>query len=92
MEPKDAILAAKAYVKDIFAADGAMNIGLEELRFDEQRDLWFVTIGFTRSWEGPQGVSRWNREGQPFPRTLKTVEIENGSGKIIGVRHWPVAA
>lgn len=92
MDAKEAITAAKAYVAEVFASDGARNIGLEELRFDDRRSLWLVTVGFTRPWEGPQGLSRWISEAQPVPRTFKTVEIEDEGGKILGVRHWPVAA
>lgn len=92
MTPQEAIKAAKAYVGELFASDGAVNIGLEELRFDDQCNMWSVTIGFTRPWEKPQGLSRWTRDGDPWPRTFKTVEIDDKDGKILGVKHWPVAA
>jgi hypothetical protein len=92
MDAKEAIAAAKAYVQTLFADDGAMNIGLEELRFDPDKALWLVTIGFTRTWEGPQGAARFDRSGKPWPRTFKTVEINDISGRILGLRHWPVAA
>ena len=92
MEARDAIKAAKDYVGELFGPEGAVNIGLEELQFDDRHALWLVTIGFTRKWDGPQGLSRWAREGEPFPRTFKTVEIQDAEGKILGVRHWPVAA
>lgn len=92
MDAQEAIKSAKIYIEELFRSDGAINIGLEELQFDDARSLWLVTIGFTRKWEGPQGHARWGLDGEPFPRTFKTVEIENSTGKILGVRHWPVAA
>lgn len=92
MDAKEAIETAKSYVGDLFSAEGTMNLGLEELKFDDVRHLWSVTIGFTRSWEGPQGLGRWTGSGEPLPRTFKTVEIDDASGRILGMRHWPVAA
>lgn len=94
MTPKEAVAVAKNYVADLFAADGAKNIGLEELRHEADEGLWLVTIGFSRPWEGPQGLSRYTSyaEGQPWPRTFKTVEIDDASGEVIEVRHWPAAA
>lgn len=92
MDATQAIATAKQYVSVLFADDGAVNIGLEELKFDTESAHWLVTIGFTRKWEGPQGVGRWNREGTPWPRTFKTVEIEDATGRVVGLRHWSEAA
>ncbi len=93
MTPKEAVDVAKRYVADLFAPDGAMNIGLEELRFDDATDHWLVTIGFSRSWEGPQGVSRWvQKNGEPWPRIFKVVEIAESDGRVIEVTHRSLAA
>lgn len=93
MSPKDAVSLAKTYVTDLFSPDGAMNIGLEELRFDVDTGRWIVTIGFSRAWEGPQGSSRWvERDGEPWPRTYKTVEIDDLAGVVVDLRHRSLAA
>lgn len=92
MDAKQVIEIAKAHVSEIFSSDGARNIGLEELYFDDNSHIWSVTVGFTRPWDGPQGVNRFLREGDNVARTFKTVEIDDNDGKILGVRHWPVAA
>jgi hypothetical protein len=93
MTPKEAVEIAKRYVAELFATDGAMNIGLEELRYDENADRWSVTIGFSRVWEGPQGVSRWmEKSGEPWPRTFKLVEIDGSDGRVIEVTHRSLAA
>lgn len=94
MTPKEAVQIAKDYVADLFSPEGTMNIGLEELRFEDSESLWLVTIGFSRKWEGPQGVSRYGGagEGEAWPRTFKTVEINDHDKRVIGLRHWPVAA
>lgn len=93
MTPQEAVTSAKQYVLDLFGAEGATNVGLEELRFDHSSSQWLVTIGFSRAWEGPQDASRWiARDGQPWPRTFKTVAISDSDGRILELRHWPVAA
>ena len=92
MDAKQAIAMAKQYVGTLFADDGARNIGLEELRFDGDRAHWLVTIGFTRAWDGPQGLARWSMEGTPLPRTFKTVEIDDANERVVNLSHWPKAA
>lgn len=92
MTPKEAIEAAKQYVRDVFASEGAINIGLEELRYDDPRDVWVVTIGFSRDWDRPKTLSRLTIEQPPLPRTFKTVEISDADGKVVGMTHWPIAA
>ncbi len=93
MTPHEAVDAAKSYVVDLFGAEGATNVGLEELRFDSDHLQWLVTVGFSRSWEGPQASSRWiEHEGRSWPRTFKTVAISDVDGRVLELRHWPVAA
>lgn len=94
MTPKEAVAAAKDYVADLFASDGARNIGLEELRFDGREGRWLVTVGFSRDWEGPQEVSRWvgGRDEGSWSRTFKTVAISDVDGRVVELRHWPAAA
>lgn len=92
MTPKEAIAVARDYVAELFAAEGARNIGLEELRFEPETDRWSVTIGFTREWEEPKGImSRITESDGRWPRTFKTVEIAD-DGRVLELRHWPVAA
>ena len=94
MTPKEAVAIAKQYVEDLFAGDGAKNIGLEELRYDSAGDRWLVTIGFSRAWEALQGSSKWNavHSGEPIHRTFKTVTISDADGHVLELKHWPVAA
>lgn len=95
MTPKEAVQRAKDYVGDLFAADGARNIGLEELRFEPNASRWIVTIGLSRPWEGeaPRATG-WaaSEPPGPRPRTFKVVEIADADGAVIDLRHWSEAA
>ena len=41
---------AKKIVPEYFSDEGIRRLGLEELKYDENKQLWHVTIGFERSW------------------------------------------
>ena len=93
MSPKEAIAVAKTYVADLFAAEGARNVGLEELKFDDRRSVWEVTVGFTRDWELSWGQKfTADPDVRSFPRTFKTVEVRDEDGQVLGLKHWPLAA
>lgn len=48
MDPKEAIAKAKNYVLELYEGEPIVDIGLEEIRFDEATDVWDVTVGFQR--------------------------------------------
>lgn len=48
MDVKQAVEMAKNHIKDLFENEGISNLGLEEVDFDDQTSVWYVTIGFSR--------------------------------------------
>ena len=54
MEVKEAIAAAKAYVKDVFADESISNLGLEEVEFEPKSHKWKITVAFSRPWNSPR--------------------------------------
>lgn len=104
MNARQAIDAAKAYVADVFAGEGVVNIGLEELRFRDYENVWEVTIGFTRPWDKSREDGTVRRgilsqltplpteNGRPLPRTFKLVEIRDEDGTVLGLSDRPLAA
>ena len=93
MDVKVAVHVAKEYISTIYSDEGIENIGLEEVKFDDSRNQWNVTIGFLRPWDqggnfaktlehvqgsGPVG---WKR------RSFKVVEIDDKSARVIAVTH-----
>ena len=49
MDAKAAVDLAKITVADLFAKEGAINLRLEEVEYDESREQWRITVGFSRS-------------------------------------------
>ena len=56
MVAREAVQAAKEFIKEMFADEGIVELGLEELDFvDEASGVWEVTFGFRRQWQAPYG-------------------------------------
>src|SRR4051812_34414739 len=85
---KTVINIAKAYIGEVFGDEGAFNVGLEEVTFDGDTNLWEVTVGFSRPWDSQGGNALLPQSPK---RTYKVVDID-GTGKVIAVRNRPQAA
>jgi len=90
IDVKEAVRAAKAFVADILAAEKVTNIGLEEVKLDE--DDWLVTVGFSRPWDYPnqkepayEAILMLPRtEGTP-EREYKVVKVDAATGEVRGM-------
>lgn len=91
MDVKVAVRVAKEYISTIYSDEGIENIGLEEVKFDDSRNQWNVTIGFSRPWDRVGnfatslgraiGPADWRR------RSFKVVEIDDKSARVVAVTH-----
>jgi len=87
MNVKDAVKIAIEYVADIFKSENAENIGLEEVMFDEHKNIWNVTIGFSRPWDySKQGIFLGFQQQENPKRQYKIVQVDNESGKVISIK------
>jgi hypothetical protein len=87
MDVKQAVDLAKTHVADLFAKEGLANLGLEEVEYDDARDLWRITVGFSRAWDQQGSVASLLA---PAKRTYKVVTINN-AGKAISVKNRETA-
>ena len=83
MDVKDAVQAAKEHVAYLFDSEGIRNVGLEEVQFDDPENLWKITIGFARPWDGPDGRSIAWPDGPS--RSYKTLLIDDATGEVQSV-------
>jgi hypothetical protein len=90
MTPKEAVAEAKSWIADVFAAENISDIRLEEIRFDDAKRHWLITIGFAR----PAPDSDLQRPPHlkltrpPRLRTsYKVVRIDDASGRIRAVEN-----
>ena len=65
MNVKEAARAAAAYVEELFAEEGIEHIGLEEVTFDDLKDVWNVTIGFYRELDRLVGLAAAGSPAMP---------------------------
>jgi uncharacterized protein YdeI (YjbR/CyaY-like superfamily) len=84
MDVKEAIAAAKSYLRDIYADEEVTNLGLEEVEHVQQPGLWVVTLSFSRPWNTPRTRAQEVLEnlgaGSPLKRSFKVVTIaEDGT-------------
>lgn len=88
MDVKEAVAAAKQYVAELFAQEGIINLGLEEVEFDDQAGEWRVTVGFSRPWDLVTGLAVLaTPPGQINPRrSYKVVRISDATGAVISVK------
>lgn len=85
MNVKNAVNTAMEYVADIFGSENPTHIGLEEVMFNERKNRWEVTIGFSRPWDYEvQGPFAGFQQQIP-KRQYKTIQIDNKSGKVISI-------
>lgn len=91
MDVKEAVNQAKRYVAQLFADEQIVNLGLEEVEFDDAGPTWSVTVGFSRPWES-ETVSPAMRSLSPFGpssyrRCYKVVRVADDTGHVLSVKN-----
>jgi hypothetical protein len=90
MDVKEAIKRAKAYVADVFAEESIANIGLEEVRLDDENRNWLITIGFSRLSGIDQMTKNLSFLKSDLPRIYKVVKVQDHDGKLISISNRAV--
>ena len=57
MDVKEAVNIAKLYIADLYSDEEISDIGLEEVKYEDDSDTWNITVGFTRPWDRQGSVS-----------------------------------
>ena len=75
MDVKEAARTAKDYLLDLFEGEETMNVGLEEIDFDDSSKSWSVTVGFSRPWDysnkSPMTPTLFGELSQPLTRSYQ---------------------
>ena len=82
MDVKEAVKTARGYVVELFANEQIMNVGLEEVVFEEISNNWKITIGFSRPWDQQKNVlSAALGEGR-LARSYNVLRINDDTGEV----------
>jgi NOL1/NOP2/fmu family ribosome biogenesis protein len=87
MDVTEAVATAKNYVLRLFADERISHLGLEEAFFDESRDRWHITLGFSRPRDNPENVLEMLGRASP-KRQYKVVEISDKDSKVKAVKNY----
>lgn len=89
MDVREAAQHARAHIASLFEGENIMNLGLEEVEFDEVGNSWIVTIGFSRAWDMADVATSLLGVGvsKNVPRSYKTVRIRDADKQVLSVRN-----
>jgi hypothetical protein len=90
MDVKEAARVAKQHIAELFKDEGAKNIGLEEIEFDEAQKIWRVTVGFSRPWNTVEPSifnPTWVDEKRKQLREMKVVTLNDTDAHILFVKN-----
>ena len=82
MDGLTVVEVAKKIAREYFSNEGIRRLGLEELKYDENKHLWYVTIGFERHW-GEEDLFESTR------REYKSLVINDGDGDLKSITNTP---
>ncbi len=86
MNAREAIATAKDWVSETFDGEGLVNLGLEEVKFDDHQSDWLITIGFSRPWDVGHGIVN-TLGGGVRPRSYKIVRVRDRDGEVVLVEN-----
>ena len=79
LDVKKAVEQAKRYVGELFADEGLINLGLEEVEYDDTHREWHITLGFSRPWDTNRYLSEF---AGVSPRSYKVVTIDQQGNRL----------
>lgn len=98
MDVKDAVAAAKAYVRDLYdESERVAELSLEEVEFDAPGEQWLVTVEFSRpAREGFRSRAREILDAtgghfMPRRRVQKVVVVSDARGVAVAMRNREAA-
>ncbi len=84
MDVKEAVRLAKQHLASLFSEEGIVNLGLEEVDYDDARQQWHITLGFSRTWDRQGPLAELSPAG--LKRTYKIVVIDR-EGHALSVKN-----
>lgn len=86
MKPREVAAAAKNYVSEVLSDEKPINIGLEEIAFDSDQDLWEVTVGFSRPWSVIESSIAVNAFEPALRRAYRVLQVSDKTGEVVSMK------
>jgi hypothetical protein len=85
MDVREAVKSAKDWVLDVMKDEQPVNLGLEEVEFDDTKQTWKITLGFSRPWNSTKNaLSTLTGEAAPR-RAYRTILVDDRNGRVKGM-------
>lgn len=86
MNVKEAVRIAKTYLIDLFSEERIVNVGLEEIEFDDLDRIWNVTLGFTRAWNDSASAILALTGNSTGNRSFRVVKVRDSDGHVLSIK------
>jgi hypothetical protein len=89
MDVVEAVSTAKKHILNLFEDEKISHLGLEEAFFDENQNVWHITLGFSRPWDNPQSaLQALTQASTGLKRSYKVIEISEKDNKVLSVKNY----
>jgi hypothetical protein len=85
MNVRQAVAAAKDWVLDVMQDEKPINLGLEEVEFDDSSGVWKITLGFSRPWNSTKSALSTLTGDVAFRRAYRTILVNDSDGNVQGM-------
>jgi len=86
VDVKTAVGNAKQWLASVLQEEGVSNVGLEEVEFDQEHDMWLITLGFSRPWNSVRNAFT-AISGEPAPkRAYRIIAVKEPNGEIVSMK------
>ena len=85
MDVRTAVAKAKEWLAEVMEEEGITNVGLEEVEFDRDHNVWQITLGFSRPWNSVRNAFT-AISGEPVPRrSFRVITVKEPNGEVISM-------
>lgn len=85
MKVQQAVKSAKDWVLDVMQDEKPVNLGLEEVEFDDEKQEWKITLGFSRPWNTTRNALSTLTGDVALRRAYRTILINDNDGRVKGM-------
>jgi len=85
MEVREAVKSAKDWVLDVMKEEHPVNLGLEEVEFDDKNRVWKITLGFSRPWNSTKNALSKLTGDDALRRAYRTIIVDDKDRHVRGM-------